>query len=113
MINYFDNYEEVPKSTFDLDAKIHGSNRRKVPRTPCLIPAHYNINQRLYSSFILDINSAGACVETDRAFAVGAKIFLQYIDPYSKKSTLRDGLVVWSNDAVIGVKFNYHPFTPI
>jgi hypothetical protein len=97
MINYFDNYEEVPKSTFDLDAKIHGSNRRKVPRTPCLIPAHYNINQRL----------------TDRAFAVGAKIFLQYIDPYSKKSTLRDGLVVWSNDAVIGVKFNYHPFTPI
>lgn len=113
MINYFDNYEDVPNSTFELGMEIHGSNRRKVPRTPCLIPAHYNINQRLYSSFILDINNAGVCVETDRAFPAGAKIFLQYLDPYAKRSTLINGLVAWSSGAAIGVKFNYHLFTPI
>ena len=113
MINYFDNYEDVPNSTFELDMEIHGSNRRKVPRTPCLIPAHYNINQRLYSSFILDINKAGVCVETDRAFPAGAKIFLQYLDPDTRRSTLINGLIAWSSGAAIGVKFNYHLFTPI
>jgi hypothetical protein len=112
MINYFDNYRNVPNSTFVLDKEIHGSNRRKVPRTSCLIHAHYNINQRLYSSFILDINAAGVCVETDRTFPAGGKILLQYLDPYSKRSTLISGLIAWSSDAAIGVKFNYHLFTP-
>ena len=113
MMNYYDNYRDIPNSIFDLDKEIHGSDRRKAPRTPCLIPAHYNINQRLYSSFILDINNAGVCVETDRAFPAGAKILLQYLDPYSKRSTLINGLIAWSSDAAIGVKFNYHLFTPI
>ena len=113
MNNYFDNYEDAPNSTFELNMEIHGSNRRKVPRTPCWIPAHYNINQRLYSSFILDINKAGVCVGTDRAFFAGAKIFLQYLDPYTKRSTLIKGLIAWSSGAAIGVKFNSHLFTPI
>lgn len=112
-MDFFDNYRDVPNSTFLLDKEIHESNRRKMPRTSCLIPAHYNINQRLYSSFILDINAAGVCVETDRAFPAGAKIFLQYFDPYSRRSTLLNGLIAWSSDAAIGVKFNYHLFTPI
>lgn len=113
MIDYFEYHQDVPNSTFELDREIHGSNRRKVPRTPCLIPAHYNINQRLYSSFILDINSTGVCIKTDRAFPVGTKIFLQYLDPRSKRSILTNALVAWSSDAAIGVQFNNHPFTPI
>ena len=112
MINYFDNYRNAPNSTFEVDMEIHGSNRRKVPRTPCLIQAHYNINQRLYSSFIRDINNAGACVETDRAFPAGAIILLQYLDPYSKRSTLINGLIAWSSDAAFGVKFKYRLLTP-
>ena len=113
MINRIDSYDEVLKSTFELDLDIHGSNRRKMPRTPCLIPAHYNINRRLYSSFILDISNAGACVETDRVFSAGSKVLLQYIDPYSRRSALVNGLIVWSSDAAMGIKFGYHLFTPI
>ena len=112
MMNYFDNFKDVPNLTFGLNMKFHGSNRRKMPRTPCLILAHYNINQRLYSSFILDINDAGVFVETDRDFPTGEKILLQYLDPYSRRSTLINGLVAWSSAAAIGVKFNYHLFTP-
>lgn len=113
MIDNFENYRDIPNSTFEPEFKIHGPNRRKEPRTPCLIPAHYNVNQRLYSSFILDINSSGVCIKTDQAFPAGAKILLQYLDPHSNRSVLTNALIAWSNTAAIGVKFNYHPFTPI
>ena len=78
-----------------------------------MIPAHYNINQRLYSSFIVDITKTGVCVETDRAFRAGEKVLLQYLDPYSRRSALVNGRIAWSSDAAMGVKFNYHLFTPI
>lgn len=112
MINYFDNAGNIPHFAFDLDMDIYNPNRRKQPRTPCLIPANYKINRQLYSSFILDINEAGAFVETDRIFPTGDKIVLKYIDPYPRRTLLVDGSIVWSNDVAIGVKFNYHLFTP-
>ena len=111
-MDYFDSFKDVPNLTFGLDMKIHKSNRRKVPRTPCLILANYNINQRFYSSFILDINDTGVFVETDRTFPTGEEILLQYLDPHFKRSSLIIGLIAWSSDAAIGVKFNYHLFTP-
>ena len=110
---YFDNYEDVADSAAELGLNSYGANRRKVPRTPCMIPAHFNINQRLYASFILDINKAGVCVQADRAFAVGAKLLLQYLDPYARKAALVCGRIAWSSDTAMGVKFTFHPFTPI
>jgi Tfp pilus assembly protein PilZ len=77
-----------------------------------LILANYNINRRLYSSFILDINEAGAFIETDRAFPAGDKIVINFLDPHSRRSSLIIGFIAWSSDAAIGVKFNYHLFTP-
>ena len=112
MIGYFDNSKDIPNLNFDLDVKIHEPNRRKELRTPCLIPADYNINRRLYSSFILDINETGAFIETDRSFPSGDKVLLKFLDPYSRRSSLINGSIAWSSDAAIGVKFNYHLFTP-
>lgn len=112
MISYLDNYRDVPDLTFDLDMKIHEPNRRREPRTPCLIPADYNINRRIYSSFILDLNEAGAFIETDRSFPTGDKVVLKFLDPYSRRHSLINGSIAWSRDAAIGVKFNYHLFTP-
>ena len=112
MINYFDNYKEVSELTFDLGIEIQEPNRRKEPRTPCLIPASYKINRQLYSSFILDINEAGAFIETDRFFPSGDKIVIKFIDPYSRRSSLINGSIAWSSDEAIGVKFNYYMFTP-
>lgn len=114
MMNYyFDNYADVADSAFELDLDYHGANRRKMPRTPCMIPVHFNVNQRLYSSFILDINKAGVCVQTDRAFDAGAKLLIQYLDPYARRSALVSGRIAWSNDTAMGVKLAFHPFTPI
>ena len=112
-MDYLEKHRDVSDSTFGLDMEIKGSNRRKEPRTPCLMPAHYNINQRLYSSFILDINRIGVRIKTDRAFPVGIKIYLQYLDPHSKRSILTNASIAWSSDAAIGVEFNYHPYTPV
>ena len=112
MITYFDDFRDIPNLTFDLDMENHEPNRRKESRTPCLIPADYNINRRLYSSFILDINETGAFIETDRSFPSGDKVLLKFLDPYSRRSSLINGSIAWSSDAAIGVKFNYHLFTP-
>ena len=110
---YFDNYEDATGYADDLDPGVRRANRRKLSRTPCMIPAHCNINQRLYAGFILDINKAGVCIETDRAFRAGTKILLQYLDPYARRSALVNGRIAWSSDTAIGVKFAFHPFIPI
>jgi hypothetical protein len=112
-MDYSESHRNVPDSTSELDIEIHGSNRREAPRTPCLIPAHYNIHQRLYSGFILDINRIGVRIKTDRAFPVGTQIYIQYLDPRSKRSILTSASIAWSSDAAIGVKFIYPPYTPI
>ena len=82
MITYFNDYKKAPTSTFDLDMETYEPDRRKEPRTPCLIPAHYNVNRQLYSSFILDMNETGAFIETDRSFPAGNKIVLKFLDPF-------------------------------
>ena len=97
---------------FDLYSEIHEPNRRKEQRKACLIPAYYKINRQLYSSFILDINEAGAFIETDRSFPIGEKVILKFLDPWSRRSALINGSIVWSSDLAIGVKFGYHLFTP-
>ena len=112
MLNHFNNTNKAPTLRFDLDLKLNESNRRKEIRTPCLIPAHYKINRQIYSSFILDINETGAFIETDRSFPTGDKIVLRFIDPYSRRTSLINGSIVWSSDEAIGIKFNYHMFTP-
>ena len=112
MLNYFYNSKKDPDLNSDLSFEFNEPNQRKEPRTPCLIPVHYNINRRRYSSFILDINETGAFIETDRSFSTGDKIVLKFLDPYSRRSSLINGSIAWSSDAAIGVKFNYHLFTP-
>ena len=112
MITCFNDLKNAQNLTFDLDMEAHGSNRRKKQRKPCLIPVRYKINRQLYSGFILDLHEGGAFIETDRFFSVGVKILFQYLDPYSRRSALINGLIAWSSDAAIGVKFNYHLFTP-
>ena len=112
LITYFTENKEVQNFNFDFGPKAHEPNRRKEPRIPCLIPAHYKINRRIYSSFILDINETGAFIETDRFFFTGDKIVVKFIDPYSRRTSLVNGSIAWSSLAAIGVSFNYHMFTP-
>lgn len=87
-------------------------DKRKKARVPCLIPANYNVMEGFYSSFILDINKFGAFIETDRRFAAGQDIKLQYFDPFSRTPSELKGEIVWSSDDGIGVKFDYFLYSP-
>jgi hypothetical protein len=82
-------------------------NRRELPRTECLIPVHYKVNLRPYSGFILDLSETGAFVETDREFGTNGKISLRYLDPYSKRPSLINGIIAWNRDNAVGVKFKH------
>jgi len=82
-------------------------DNRKTYRTPCLIPAHYNILDSSYMSYILNINDHGAFIETDERFAIGQDIKLKYFDPFCRIPLKFKGKIVWSSFDGIGVKFKY------
>ena len=82
-------------------------NNRKKFRTPCLIPAYYNVSETSYESYILDINDYGAFIETDERFPIGQNIKLTYYNPFSRKPVNLKGEIVWSSSDGIGVKFKY------
>lgn len=82
-------------------------NRREFTRTECLVPVHYKVNWRHYSGFILDLSETGAFIETDREFDTNGKISLRYVDPLCKRSSLINGIIAWSRENAIGVKFKH------
>ncbi len=82
-------------------------DNRKTVRTPCLIPAHYNILDSSYMSYILNINDHGVFIETDERFAIGQDIKLKYFDPFCRIPLKFKGQIVWSSFDGIGVKFKY------
>ena len=84
-------------------------DKRTKPRNPCLIPVYYTLEQQNYNSFILDINSFGAYIETSEPFPVGQQIDLTFFNPFSHKHIDLAGQIIWSSAYAIGVKFNNFP----
>jgi len=84
-------------------------DKRTKPRNPCLIPVNYTMEQRNYNSFMLDINSFGAYIETSEPFPVGQQINLTFFNPFSHKHIDLAGQIIWSSAYAIGVKFNNLP----
>jgi len=84
-------------------------DKRTKPRNPCLIPVNYTLKQRNFNSFILDINSFGAYIETSEPFPVGQQINLTFFNPFSHKHIDLAGQIIWSSAYAIGVKFNNLP----
>jgi hypothetical protein len=92
-----------------LDHAKHIVDKRTKPRNPCLIPVYYTLEQRDYNSFILDINSFGAYIETSEPFPVGQQIDLTFFNPFSHKHIDLAGQIIWSSAYAIGVKFDNLP----
>lgn len=84
-------------------------DKRTKPRNPCLIPVNYTMEQRNYNSFMLDINSFGAYIETSEPFPVGQQINLTFYNPFSHKHIDLAGQIIWSRAYAIGVRFNNLP----
>ncbi len=92
-----------------LDHAKHIVDKRTKPRNPCLIPVNYTLEQQNHISFILDINSFGAYIETNEPFPVGQQIDLTFFNPFSHKHIDLAGQIIWSSAYAIGVKFNNLP----
>lgn len=84
-------------------------DKRTKPRKPCLIPVNYTLEERNFNSFILDINSFGAYIETSEPFPVGQQINLTFFNPFSRKHIDLAGQIIWSSADAIGVRFNHLP----
>ena len=84
-------------------------DKRTKPRNPCLIPVNYTLDEQNFNSFILDINSFGAYIETSEPFPVGQQINLTFFNPFSHKHIDLGGQIIWSSAYAIGVKFNNLP----
>jgi hypothetical protein len=65
------------------------------------------VNWEKYSGFILDLSVTGAFIETDQEFPIKGKISLPYLDPYSRRPALINGIIAWSRDNAIGIKFKH------
>jgi hypothetical protein len=92
-----------------LDHAKHIVDKRTKPRNPCLIPVNYTLEQQNHISFILDINSFGAYIETSEPFPVGQQIDLTFFNPFSHKHIDLAGQIIWSSAYAIGVKFSNLP----
>jgi hypothetical protein len=85
------------------------NHAKDIPRNPCLIPVNYTLEERNFHSFILDINSFGAYIETNEPFPVGQQINLTFFNPFSHKHIDLAGQIIWSSAYAIGVRFDNLP----
>ena len=95
--------EEQQKMVLDFAQNV--LDKRREFRKYCLVPTHYNIENRSYTSFILDLNKLGAYIETDEYFLSGQYIDLSFVNPFSGKKINTTSEIVWSSPEAMGVKF--------
>jgi Tfp pilus assembly protein PilZ len=98
---------EMPERTVSLEG--NESSMRENPRKPCLINANYNILNKDYKSYILDISIGGVFIETDKKFTIGQKIGLNFMLPNHQKPFKINGTISWGNPRGFGVKFDEIP----
>jgi hypothetical protein len=96
--------EEQQKTVLNFAQKI--LDKRREFRKYCLVPTHYNIENRSYTSFILDLNKSGAYIETDEYFLSGQYLDLSFVNPFSGKKINATSEIVWSSPDAMGVKFD-------
>jgi Tfp pilus assembly protein PilZ len=92
--------EEMQPETGKTERRIHA-------RKDCLINVNFKIRGQKFSSYILDISSSGAFIETGESFASGLKMLLHFSSPESRKSLDLIGEIVWADSRGIGVKFHH------
>ena len=82
-------------------------DRRAHARKDCLINVSFKIRGQKFSSYILDISSSGAFIETSESFSSGMKMLLQFSSPADRQPLGLIGEIVWADPRGIGVKFHH------
>jgi len=89
----------------EIQSEKDKRDRRKHARKDCLITVNFKIRGRKFSSYILDISSTGAFIETSEAFGKGLKMLLNFSSPENRQPLDLIGEIVWADPRGVGVKF--------
>ncbi len=89
----------------EMDPEAEQADRRTISRKDCLINVNFNIRGKIFNSYILDISSAGAFIETSESISEGLKMLLKFSSPEDRKPLDLIGEIVWSDSRGVGVKF--------
>lgn len=79
---------------------------RESMRKPCLINANYQIRDKDFRSYVLDISIGGVFIETKDRFKPGEAVVLNFTLPDSAEPFSVAGKIAWSGPAGFGVKFD-------
>lgn len=101
----FDMPTELKLKLINILDKWDSEGSRKHQRKPWVIPVHYSAGDRDYKDFIKDISKGGLFIETEKSFAVGQTIKMNFRLPNSQSLIQAIGEIVRSNSRGIGVKF--------
>ena len=78
---------------------------RRYSRKSCMISTDYEIGSRNFEGFMLDINPAGAFIETSDAFTEGQQIQLAFTLPNNPGRLTLTGEILWNSKLGIGIRF--------
>jgi len=78
---------------------------RRYSRKSCMISIDYVVENRNFEGFMLDINPAGAFIETSDAFTEGQQIQLAFTLPNNPGRLTLTGEILWNSKLGIGIGF--------
>jgi Tfp pilus assembly protein PilZ len=91
----------------EIQPEAEKPDRRAQARKDCLINVNFKIRGQKFSSYILDISSSGAFIETNESLSCGSKMLLSFSSPEDRKPLNLIGEIVWSDARGSGVKFHH------
>jgi len=94
---------ELPVKTLSIDES--DASMREHPRKPCLINAHYRVEDHKFKTYILDISIGGAFIETNAKFPIGKELMLYFTLPDHPQPFAFRGKIAWKSAKGFGVKF--------
>ena len=95
------------KHVEEMQPEADKPDRRAQARKDCLINVNFKIRGRKFSSYILDISSSGAFIETNESLSCGSKMLLSFSSPEDRKPLNLIGEIIWSDARGSGVKFRH------
>jgi Tfp pilus assembly protein PilZ len=91
----------------EMQPETEKKDRRKQARKDCLINVNFKIQGQKFNSYILDISSSGAFIETSELFTRGLKMILNFSSPEDRKPLNLIGEIIWADLRGVGIKFHH------
>lgn len=88
-------------SVEETEIALRGHDRKS-----CMLNIDYQVEERRFEGFMLDISPAGAFIETDEPFTAGQPITISFSLPGTPQRLNVSGEILWKGLLGMGVKFD-------